>query len=206
MTNVIFNNVVSLANKKLKKVTTYLEFNEDAWNCYHDFKMRNAFCMDSEEFTFRHNGATVSFDSDYLYRMFYDWCDCELSTFYDCCNYDGIDFKGLYDQVGRTNKFYIGKIHGEGLEGILEKCSDNYANSYIAITDGCIDVKQSIDNYDGCVDEFIEDLLIMIDSIYEDVTTYVDDIIKIYEYIKNLKENQCETFREYVQQGWLNML
>lgn len=203
MTNVILKNAIELANKEIQKTVDYLTVNDDAWNSYHDFKMHDAVFMDAEDFSFNHNGANISFDSEYIYNTFYEWCDYEMSIFNEYCSIEYIDFDGLYNQLGRTSKFYLGRIHGRDLEDILAYCCEYYANSYIELSNGLVDIDESLKAYDGDIDEFIADLLAITDTLYDDVVEYVSDIVKIFNYIKNLKENQCDAFKEYVHEDWL---
>lgn len=202
MTKKIFDTAVALANVELQKVVDYLTVHTIAWDEYTDLKMHDASFMKADEFAFELNGAKVSFDSDYIYNAFYAWCDIEMENFDNYCEEEGIDFRKLTDRVGQTSKFYIGHIHGNCLEEILDKACDVFDIDSIQLQNGLIDINDSLNLYAGDADEMVEDLLCLVQNVYEDVTSYMEDIIKVYNYITDLKEKQCETFKEFVREDW----
>ncbi len=202
MTQKIFDTAVALANVELQKVVDYLTVHTSAWDEYTDLKMHYASFMKADELAFELNGAKVSFDSDYICDAFYIWCNMEMEKFEGYCIDEGIDFNKLTDQVGQSSRFYIGHIHGNCLEEILDKACDVFDIDSIQLQNGLIDINDSLNLYAGDADEMVEDLLCLVQNVYEDVTSYMEDIIKVYNYITNLKEKQYEAFKKFVREDW----
>lgn len=201
----ILNNAMLLADKEIQKVVDYLTMYDDAWNEFMDLKMYDANYMQIDEFTFEYNNATITFKEDYIRDLFIRWCEDEYDYFKEWCRGNCIDLKSIQNYIGRTSSFYLGNLHGENLENILAICNDDFADSYIELTNGKVDFIESMKNYDGDnYDDFLADLLVITNNLYDDTINYLNDIIKVYEYIKSVKDNQCETFKIYVHEDWLS--
>lgn len=201
----ILNNAMLLADKEIQKVVDYLTMHGDAWNEFMDLKMHDANYMQADEFTFEYNNATITFNENYIQELFIRWCENEYDYFKDWCEGNCIDLKSIQSYIGRTSMFYLGNLHGENLEDILAICNDDFADSYIELTNGKVDFTESMKNYDGDnYDDFLADLLAITNNLYDDVVGYLNDIIKVYEYIKSVKDNQCEAFKNYVHEDWLS--
>lgn len=200
----IYTKALHLANKELNKAIKLLRDNEDKWNSMLDLKLHDACCANVD---FKHNGAMVTFDSDAQSDWFTDFCDCNYNWFIDDLksNYS-IDFDGLRDNVGRTSKFYLGKLHSNHIKDALAEASGTYAFDGIEIkevnTELEVDIEESLTNYED-IEDFVNGLLDFADNIVDEVTESLDPILTVYDYITSFKESQVESFKEYVENTWL---
>lgn len=216
MREAILSQVIDIANAELQKTVDYLSLNEEAWNECIDFKTKDAYySMAADDFTFELNGAKVSFDEEYIFESFNSWCSAEMDNFESYCKENGIEFNKLQDQIGRTSSFYIGHIHGECLDDILCECCNCFVESLITLNKYSIDKDKSLKAYKeradtvasyvsyDSTDDFVEDLLYLIQNVYKDVVSYMEDIIKVHTYIVHFKDTQQQSFKDFVQNCWL---
>lgn len=184
--------------KKLKKT-------EDIWNEYFDLKLHYAYCANVD---FELNGASVVFGDTSL--QFDEFCRYEYDAFIEWCNEKGYDFNALRDNIGRTSKFYLGKLHSNSgchyLDALAEASSSFNYDTTLVVDE--IDGKFVV-NYDGSLEsaEDIEDLVNAMLSLVEDMEKELDDtldtICEVYKYINDFKENQVENFKDFCKEEWL---
>lgn len=204
----IFQSTKRLLQKELDKCFKLLKDNENKWNEYMDLKLHDIVCY-GNECDFDLHGAHISFTEETLNEMFELFCENEYDAFIEWCKENNIDFDELRDNVGRTSSFYLGKLH------------NNYADKYtVALAEASYEFNVSnlefngdengihfIDNdlsgYEEDIEDTVNGMLALIETMYDDLKDKLDDIIKVYNYIKNFKKNQVESFKEYVKETWI---
>lgn len=205
----IFQSAKRLLQKELDKCFKLLKDNEEKWNCYMDLKLHYA---STENVDFEHYDAKITFDNEVQSRWFYTFCDDMLEQFLnDLMTVKGIDFNELKDNIGRTSSFYLGKLHNTEKDkyccaltevsyefatyyGDELTFSENENGIYLTISDNIADER---------IEETVNDMLEMTEVIYSDLKNKLDEIIYVYDYIKDFKDNQVEYFKDYVKDTWL---
>ena len=201
----IYTKALALANKELRKAIKLLLDNEDKWQNTLDLKLHEAAYASID---FDYNNATVTFSNNIQSQWFYQFCETEYEAFVeDLHDYFNIDFDKLRDNVGRTSKFYLGKLHASMLTDTLAEASDTYmfGGIEVKIIDELfsVDVDGSAENFED-FEDFVNALLDFADHIYEEVEESLKPIITVYKYIEEFKANQVENFRDFVQDNWIN--
>lgn len=196
--------LVVKAQKEIDRVIDYVVDNDDMFSIM-DLKMHDAFCYSfdaNEEYPFIEDAT----------EEFYNWCE---ETYY-VCNDDlrfefGCDISDLCHHIGRTSQFYLlldtryakyGIIH-EVLENI-----DNISIEWLEFDENnqiTIDFDNLEDNY-VCIEDvynnLVDELELIIDGeVYNALIKKLTDdgIISFYNTLSNLKENQVEIFKEYLE-------
>ena len=205
----IFQSAKRLLQKELDKCFKLLKDNEEKWNDYMDLKLHYA-C--TENVDFEHYDAKITFDNEVQSRWFYTFCDDMFEQFVNnLMTIKGIDFNELKDSVGRTSSFYLGKLHNNEKDkyccalaeasyefntyyGNELTFSENENGIYLTISDDIADER---------IEETVSDMLGMTETIYSDLKNKLDEIIYVYDYIKDFKDNQVEYFKDYVKETWL---
>lgn len=208
----IFQSAKRLLQKELDKCFKLLKDNEEKWNDYMDLKLHYA-C--TEDISFEHNDATISFDSKAQDDWFNFFCEDSYNLFLeDIKESKGIDFDELRDNVGRTSSFYLGKLHNNekdkycrALSEASEDFSFYYINDNIAVEDEngihLISDENVIINAYEDIEDAVNGMLALVETMYDDLKDKLDEIIYVYDYIKDFKDNQVEYFKEYVKETWL---
>lgn len=205
----IFQSAKRLLQKELDKCFKLLKDNEEKWNNYMDLKLHYA-C--TENVDFEHYDAKITFDNEVQSRWFYTFCDDMHEQFLnDLMTVKGIDFNELKDNIGRTSSFYLGKLHNNEKDKYccaLTEASYEFATYYgdeltFSENENGIYLTISDDIADEEIEKTINDMLGMTEVIYSDLKNKLDEIIYVYDYIKDFKDNQIEYFKDYVKDTWL---
>lgn len=205
----IFRSAKRLLQKELDKCFKLLKDNEEKWNNYMDLKLHYA---STENVDFEHYDAKITFDDEVQSRWFYTFCDDMYEQFLnDLMTVKGIDFKELRDNVGTTSSFYLGKLHNNEKDKYccaLTEASYEFATYYgneliFSENENGIYLTISDDIADERIEEAVNDMLEMTEVIYSDLKDKLDEIIYVYDYIKDFKDNQVEYFKDYVKDTWL---
>ena len=205
----IFQSAKRLLQKELDKCFKLLKDNEEKWNCYMDLKLHYA---STENVDFEHYDAKITFDNEVQSRWFYTFCDDMYEQFLnDLMTVKGIDFNELKDSLGRTSSFYLGKLHNNEKDKYccaLTEASYEFATYYgdeltFSENENGIYLIISDDIADERIEETVNDMLKMTEVIYSDLKNKLDEIIYVYDYIKDFKDNQAEYFKDYVKDTWL---
>lgn len=205
----IFQSTKRLLQKELDKCFKLLKDNEEKWNNYMDLKLHYA---STENVDFEHYDAKITFDNEVQSRWFYTFCDDMYEQFLnDLMTVKGIDFKELRDNVGTTSSFYLGKLHNNEKDKYccaLTEASYEFATYYgneliFSENENGIYLTISDDIADERIEEAVNDMLEMTEVIYSDLKDKLDEIIYVYDYIKDFKDNQVEYFKDYVKDTWL---
>lgn len=205
----IFQSAKRLLQKELDKCFKLLKDNEEKWNDYMDLKLHYA-C--TENVDFEHYDAKITFDNEVQSRWFYTFCDDMFEHFLnDLMTDKGIDFEELRDNIDRTSSFYLGKLHNTEKDKYccaLTEASYDFATYYgnellFSENENGIYLTVSDDIADERIEETVSDMLEMTEAIYSDLKDKLDEIIYVYDYIKDFKDNQVEYFKDYVKETWL---
>lgn len=202
----IFQSAKRLLQKELDKCFKLLKDNEEKWNDYMDLKLHYA-C--TENVDFEHYDAKITFDNEVQSRWFYTFCDDMFEQFNnDLMIVKGIDFKELRDNVGRTSSFYLGKLHNT--EKDKYSCALAEASYEFNVTNlefnedenGIHFIDNNLSGYED-VEDAVNGMLALVETMYDDLKDKLDEIIYVYDYIKDFKDNQVEYFKDYVKDTWL---
>ena len=202
----IFQSTKRLLQKELDKCFKLLKDNEEKWNNYMDLKLHYA-C--TENVDFEYNNATISFDDEVQYRWFNSFCDDNLDWFLEAIKENrGIDFKDISDYISRTSSFYLGKLHNTEKDKYC--CALTEASYEFNITNlefnedenGIHFIDNDLSGYED-VEDAVNGMLALVETMYDDLKDKLDEIIYVYDYIKNFKDNQVEYFKDYVKDTWL---
>lgn len=202
----IFQSAKRLLQKELDKCFKLLKDNEEKWNCYMDLKLHYA---STENVDFEHYDAKITFDNEVQSRWFYTFCDDMLEQFLnDLMTVKGIDFNELKDNIGRTSSFYLGKLHNT--EKDKYSCALTEASYEFNITNlefnedenGIHFIDNDLSEYED-IEDAVNGMLALVETMYDDLKDKLDEIIYVYDYIKDFKDNQVEYFKDYVKDTWL---
>lgn len=202
----IFQSAKRLLQKELDKCFKLLKDNEEKWNNYMDLKLRYA---STENVDFEHYDAKITFDNEVQSRWFYTFCDDMYEQFLnDLMTVRGIDFKDLKDSLGRTSSFYLGKLHNNEKDKYC--CALTEASYEFNITNlkfnedenGIHFIDNDLSGYED-IEDAVNGMLALIETMYDDLKDNLDEIIYVYDYIKDFKDNQVEYFKDYVKETWL---
>lgn len=205
----IFRSAKRLLQKELDKCFKLLKDNEEKWNNYMDLKLHYA---STENVDFEHYDAKITFDDEVQSRWFYTFCDDMYEQFLnDLMTVKGVDFNELKDKIGTTSSFYLGKLHNNEKDKYccaLTEASYEFATYYgneltFSENENGIYLTISDDIADERIEETVNDMLEMTEVIYSDLKDKLDEIIYVYDYIKDFKDNQVKYFKDYVKDTWL---
>lgn len=203
----IFQSARRLLQKELDKCFKLLKDNEEKWNNYMDLKLHYA-C--TENVDFEHYDAKITFDNEVQSRWFYTFCDDMFEQFLnDLMTVKGIDFNELRDNVGRTSSFYLGKLHNtekDKFSCALAEVSYEFNITNLEFNEdenGIHFIDNDLSGYEEDIEDTVNGMLALAETMYDDLKDKLDEIIYVYDYIKNFKDNQCQYFKDYVKDTWL---
>ena len=196
----IYQSAKRLAERELNRAIKLLLDNEKKWNETLDLKLHDiAYGFNCD---FELNGATVHFDDEARIGWFTDFCEMEYDCFMEWLKENNIG--DIRNYVGSTSQFYLGNLHASNLLDALYEASEEFKSQdffgYGYTEDnGVIHIDST--GYDD-IEQEVNDLLSFAENIYSEVEDSLKDIIKVYDYITDFKENQVTNFMEYVEDTW----
>lgn len=210
----IYQSAKRLLNRELERCTQKLKENEKAWNTSMDLKLHDAY---AENIDFKHNGATVSFSAEAQAEWFDGFCNFEYDNFIDWCKEERIDFDELRNNIGQTSSFYLGKLHNNEpnryLCAISEIIPEIYQATWIMFKEehGIIvyDEETTMCAFEDSISQLdmeglVNEMLSTTETIYNNLSSELDPIIRVHKYIEDFKENQVERFKTFVKDSWIN--
>lgn len=209
----VFAKLCDKADVELEAIVSYFKENEAAFQMM-DMKLHDAFYYEcrgmEEDFPVV---ARAMEEKSLVYSgefsPFHDFCDMEYENFKEWCKEQSIDFDALRHQVGRTSSFYL---HDEGNLVCLKRrdYSINVSETLALLTDEF--GHQGFDlqfNEDGSIDRYYatEDYTnssnnveyIASGAFSLEVKKHFEDALKVHGYLKELKDNQVESFKSYLE-------
>lgn len=189
------NNLIIKANENLKRAIEVIKNNQAA------FESMNLKLHDTSYYSWKSAETDFPEIEEDMNDLFYDFCDVSYMFLEEDFKENGYEWEKR-QYIGRTSSFYLSgyQIRGyrtetEDIDSILYEIIEKYGyyDSIPDIQDGKI-----------VIDEYIEDSKANIEYIaseefIQDFNKEISGILKMYEYIKDFKDNQVEYFKEYLQ-------
>lgn len=201
----IYQSAKRLLEKSLDNCMEKLKATEKMWNKPLDLKLHYASLANVD---FELNGDSVVFGDTSI--QFAEFCQIEYDAFIEWCNMNGHDFEALRDNIGRTSKFYLGRLHSNSdihyFYALAEASSSfNYDTTLVVNEiDGrfVVDYEESLENAED-IEDLVNSMLDLVENMENELDDTLDTIRDVYEYINYFKENQVENFKEFCKEEWL---
>ena len=191
---------------QLNKVKDFIKKNEDAFDMM-DLKLHDAAFFDD----FDAYPAIKKAIENHFYQgdtPYYDFADQSYDQFTEWCAEDGLDFRKMYNQVGRTSKFYLhdrnlidATANGINYENTIYNLVNHFGwpDSFEDTKDGLLDRAWADENWDddGNIENNVE--YIASGEFYQDVEKACSDILKVYKYIKDFKDDQVSIYKDWLE-------
>lgn len=194
--------LIKKANEELKRLMKWFEDNKDAFN-YMDLKLH-----DVQSYNWREGPEEypLPYEENEDYDLFYRFADISYDQFIEDLREDGIKFEPKH--IGTTSKFYLhdndiieftGRYRDEfNWEYMLYNLVNRYGYNDV-VPD--ITANGSIDENDKYLEDCEANLKYIAEEMYKEITEYYfGDVIKIYDYIKDFKENQVQYYKEWLEE------
>ena len=210
--------LIDKANAEITRIHAWIMEHEDAFQ-YMDLKLHDVsfWCGGKEmqeKYPLCYKNDEGKWGDDCYFYMF---CEDHYRMFVEDLKENfGIDFKDFYYQLGRTSSFYLHNesivqlyrhevCMGGTMDGIMNNLYGH--NNWIWYNDnGTINEEKTLSGYEDYMsseEEILEnienELDFIINEAYDELVKEMSDVLKVYEYIKNFKENQVEIFKEWLQ-------
>lgn len=208
------------ADMQILRLKKYIEENKDMFKSM-NLKLYDANYYEYDEmkkdFPLCYKNNNEGTENSY-FSMF---CRDTYDLFIEWCKEQDIDFQDLQNYIGRTSSFYLySNKHGRFVFDIHENEINwgdtigtiydelgylNFRNLIEFNENGYIDEEATLlfdDSYyteEQWIDEIIPAVNYIINEMYDDFIKEMENIKKVYEYIKNTKENQVKYFKEYLE-------
>lgn len=203
----VFQSTKRLLEAELNKCCKLLKQNEQAWNESTNLKLYDAYGANID---FDYNGAHVSFDADAQLEWFNRFCDDSYDLFIEDLRNDNIEWNELKNNIGSTSSFYFGTLHNNYSNKYIVALAEAVDNINVSILDFVQNEKGDViistdfeDKDEQELEDYLNEMLSLTETIYADLKYKMDDIIKAYEYVKNFKEHQTDNFKEFVKENWV---
>lgn len=203
------------ANEQIARIKSWITEHEDAFQ-YLDLKLHDVsfYCYSKMGDDFPLCKAN---DRDGEFSYFYSFCDDEYRAMEETLgDMYGIDFKDFHYQLGRTSSFYLHdqnivqlNRHRIDIGGTIECIMNNLYgwNNWVWYNDnGTINEEKTLSGYEDYMsseEEILEnienELDFIINEAYDELVKEMENVINVYNYIHNFKENQVEYFKEWLQ-------
>lgn len=188
------NNLIIKANENLNEVVQIIRNNQAA------FESMNLKLYDTSYYSCSEAETDFPEIEEDMNDLFYDFCDISYHFMVEDFNMYGYEWEKR-QCIGRTSSFYLSgyQIRGyrtetEDIDDILYSIIEQVGYPDIPdIEDGQIVIN---DYTEDCIDnlEYIGS-----EEFIQDFNKEISGILKMYEYIKDFKDNQVEYFKEYLQ-------
>ena len=180
---------IKKAKQELKKIFDYIDENRDALTGYTDLKLHDVSFYCYREMATDFPLCYAADDQNSEYNYFYTFCEFSFDDFNEYLRDNGIDFYKTVDYIGRTSKFYCYAGHDNDAETMI---NDFICNDYI------FEIENGHFSFFNGFNETIADLKFFAENALKDFKAKTADAIKIYEYIKDFKQNQIDYFKEFL--------
>lgn len=206
----MFEHIMDMADEENKKLITWLNENIDAFQMM-DLKLHDASFYEYDKLDEEYPLVAKDYaDARELFSPFCAFCESCYDQFTDWLAEEKIDWNKMQHQVGRTSSFYL---HDEGnfvcvSKTAYQNCVDiprtlscimgelGYEYEDVEYLDnGLIDRESVVKKYpDGRLNLFY----IASGQMLREAKEKLEDTIKVYQYIKDVKDNQVAYFKEWL--------
>lgn len=187
----MYTELLNLANGEIERVKQYLKDNENALFTMHDLKLHDVSYYLFDDFGTDFPLTSANYNSDDIFNFY---CQCTFDIFNECVKSDcEQDFETLAHYIGRTSKFYLNDFsdRDNAIFDLFNDFSDRYLWGKIDIDD---DEKIIVVGESDATADFIT----FINDFYSYVGGRCYPFIKCYETIEAFKENQVDSFKEFI--------
>lgn len=204
--------LIDKANEQCMRIKGYIQENEDMFNIM-DLKLYDAFYYECDKMKDDYPSLCNNEMDSYFNRF----CESTYNQFLEWCTEEYINFDKMSHYVGRTSKFYLYETefvqrdnHNEinwqwTMQNIVDEVGYSLCYSLFDFDkDGNINRESLLDDNESFYtkEELIEEikpaLQYISDSLYDDFMVQLEDTKKVYDYIKDIKDNQVEYFKDYL--------
>ena len=207
--------LITKANEQLRRIREYITEHEDMFDSM-DLKLHDASFYEYRDMEKDFPLCFADNEGRYEDSYFYRFCEVTYDQFTDWCAEEKIDFNKMCHHIGRTSSFFLYDkeiVQRENWhirwDWTMYNCFNElgYSNYYQLIEfnkEGNVDEEETLkfdEDYwtqEEWLDEIKPALQYIIDEMYDDFMKEIEDIVKVYEYIKDTKDNQVEYFKEYL--------
>ena len=208
--------LITKANEQLRRIREYITEHEDMFDSM-DLKLHDASFYEYRDMEKDFPLCFADNEGRYEDSYFYRFCEATYDQFADWCAEEKIDFNKMCHHIGRTSSFFLYDkeiVQRENWhirwDWTMYNCFNElgYSNYYQLIEfnkEGNVDEEETLkfdEDYwtqEEWLDEIKPALQYIIDEMYDDFIKEIEDIVKVYEYIKDTKDNQVEYFKEYLE-------
>ena|GEM_PF-4160102 len=198
----LLNKIYDKADAQLEKIRNWFDEHDGAFQSM-DLKLHDAFFVDvKNEFP-----AVAEYYDEDESSAFYSFCESTYDQFTEWMAEEKIDWNKMQKHVGRTSSFYL---HDEG-DGVVLSRHDysidfesSISNLFYELGDPYDDIKLTNEgklDRDQNFQDNIENLMYLASgSFAEDIEKRYEDMLKVYDYIKDTKEHQVEYFKDWLSE------
>ena len=186
-------------NKAIKNVAMYMKSIENVWNEARNLKLYDAF-FKADELPKKYPLVEAETNS---YDAFYDFCN-DAYTFGLQDEFDNGYLQDLRVYVGRTSTFYITNIRDskDNMTNVIYELIETInGNIGIDFNDDLTMKPLTWSDYyteAELIEEYQGDMEYLVKEFIYDVKKYMQEAIKLAEYIDTYKENQVDYFDEWL--------
>lgn len=216
MENIELKKLVDKANEEIQRIKDWYSEHKAAFD-YMDLKLHDVsfYCYEKMKENFP---LCYENDKSGEYSYFYAFCEQEYDSFIeDLKGNFGINFiQDYHFQLGRTSSFYLHDQsifmlsgHRINWEYTIYNMIYRGFSSIVSVEcdkDGKVDLNKTLLSFkeseidsEKTIKELFEELKWLATKMVSDVTKQFEDMLKVYEYIRDFKGNQVKIFEEWLQ-------
>lgn len=196
------------ANAEIKKVKDYITKNKGMFECM-NLKLHDASYYEFDEMEKDFPLCYGEKDGISYFNLF---CERSYDDFNDWCKEQKIDFDKMRKPLGRTSWFWLTDLveeyrneidWGATMQRIIEQTCD--IEFYAEIGEDGFIHEENIDyaSYDFFAEDEVKEIIskdvdYIAKNLWAEFQKEIEDVAKVYEYIKKFKENQVECFKDYI--------
>lgn len=188
------------ANAELKKVMDYFTKNQEAFEAM-NLKLHDASFYAYRDIEKDYPDVLEEYNAD---DLFYWFCDNTYDQFTEWCAENSYAWEKR-SYIGRTSWFYL---HDNSIIEFTGRYKDEFNWEYmlynlidhLGYNDTVPDItpEGKIDENDKWIEDCEANIEYIEKNFFNDVKREFKDVIQMYEYIKDTKDNQVDYFKEYL--------
>lgn len=204
-----FRDLINKANEEIEKVKEWYYENVEAFD-YMDLKLHNLsyYCYSQAKYDFPLCYADANNNGVSYFDMF---CEDEYRNMQESLmDAHKIDFMSYHYQLGRTSSFYLHDrsiFEAESyiywqytLHNLMEKFYGDYYTTFD--NNGNIDIEETFEDINESIiisEEIERELEYISTELFDDTTKDFEDMLLVYSYIKDFKDNQISIFKKWIE-------